>query len=141
MEQLALTELLTKLIDRWKSEVVEFKRVSSNFSSHDLGKYLSALANEANLRNKEKGWLVFGVDDNTREVVGTDYKTNTERLDADKMHILNGTGSVTFREIHVLHHANGRVILFEIPAAPRGISIAWHGHYYGRAGESLTALG
>jgi ATP-dependent DNA helicase RecG len=33
------------------------------------------------------------------------------------------------------------VILFEIPAAPRGIPIAWNGHYYGRAGESLVALG
>ena len=32
-------------------------------------------------------------------------------------------------------------MLFEIPAAPRGIPIAWKGHYYGRAGESLTSLG
>ncbi|MCB0108856.1 MAG: hypothetical protein KDE53_23205, partial [Caldilineaceae bacterium] len=27
------------------------------------------------------------------------------------------------------------------PAAPRGIPIAWKGHYYARAGESLTSLG
>ena len=31
--------------------------------------------------------------------------------------------------------------MFEIPAAPRGIPIAWQGHYYARAGESLIALG
>ncbi len=34
----------------------------------------------------------------------------------------------------------GRVILFEIPAAPRGFPIGWQGHYYGRDGESLAAL-
>ncbi len=36
---------------------------------------------------------------------------------------------------------SGRVILFEIPAAPLGIPIARKGHYYARAGESLTPLG
>jgi ATP-dependent DNA helicase RecG len=28
----------------------------------------------------------------------------------------------------------------EIPAAPRGLPIAWKGHYYGRDGEELNAL-
>lgn len=32
-------------------------------------------------------------------------------------------------------------MLFEVPAAPRGIPIAWKGHYFARAGESLTSLG
>jgi ATP-dependent DNA helicase RecG len=46
-----------------------------------------------------------------------------------------------FRDIHELGYAGGRVLLFEIPAAPQGIPIAWKGHYYARAGESLTSLG
>ena len=33
------------------------------------------------------------------------------------------------------------MLLFEIPPAPRGMPIAWNGHFYGRAGESLVALG
>ncbi len=49
--------------------------------------------------------------------------------------------SVTFRDIHELKTPEGRVLLFEIPGAPRGIPIAWKGHYYARAGESLTSLG
>lgn len=32
-------------------------------------------------------------------------------------------------------------MLFEIPSAPLGMPIAWKGHYYARAGESLTHLG
>ena len=141
MEQADLSSLLDRLISDWENEVVEFKRGNNGFSSNDLGKYVSALANEANLRGQTRAWLVFGVDNNSRSVAGTGYKQDPERLHADKMLILNGTGSFTFREIHVLNHPDGRVILFEIPAAPRGIPIGWNGHYHGRAGESLVALG
>ena len=55
----------------------------------------------------------------------------------------NTEPSITFREIHVLNDSNPnqRVVLFEIPVAPKGMPIAWKGHYYARAGESLTSLG
>ncbi len=141
MDQAKLSALLTQLISNWESEVVEFKRGKDGFQSGDLGKYVSALANEANLRGRDRAWLVFGVDDKTRVVVGTFYKENPAHLQADKMQLINGTGSFTARDIHVLNHASGRVVLFEIPAAPRGMPINWNGHYYGRAGESLVALG
>lgn len=141
MDQAALSVLLSQLIANWESEVVEFKRGRDGFSSSDLGKYVSALANEANLRGRERAWLVFGVDDKTRAVVGSTYKEDTAQLHADKMQIINGTGSFTVRDIYVMSHSDGRVVLFEIPAAPRGMPISWNGHYYGRAGESLVALG
>jgi ATP-dependent DNA helicase RecG len=136
-----LSDLLTRLLANWESEVVEFKRGRDGFSNDDMGKYASALANEANLRGQGRAWLVFGVDDKTRQVCGTSYKEDPERLQADKHQVLNGTGSFTFRDIHVLTHPLGRVILFEIPAAPRGMAISWKGHYFGRAGESLGPLG
>jgi ATP-dependent DNA helicase RecG len=137
----ALSDLLTRLIANWENEVVEFKRGKDGFSSDDLGKYATALANEANLRGQDRAWLVFGVDDKTRLVCGSSYKEDPERLLADKHQVLNGTGSFTFRDIHVLAHEGGRVILFEIPAAPRGMAISWKGFHYGRAGESLSPLG
>lgn len=140
MDQAALTSLLDQLISHWEDEVVEFKRGKDSYSSSDLGKYLSALANEANLRGKDRGWIVFGVDDKTRQVVGTTYKENPEQLQSTKKQVLDGTGSITFREIHELQHPDGRVVLFEVPAAPRGMPIGWGGHPYGRAGESLVAL-
>src|SRR5690606_20732750 len=34
----------------------------------------------------------------------------------------------------------GRVVMFQIPAAPKGIPVAWEGHYYGRDGEELHPL-
>ena len=50
------------------------------------------------------------------------------------------TDSNTFRDIYELTVEGKRVLLFQIPAAPRGIPMAWQGHFYARRGESLVAL-
>lgn len=142
MDQTALTCLMANLIATWENEVVEFKQAGNDFKTDTIGEYFSALSNEANLRGVDSGWLVFGVDNKTRRVVGTNYRPETDRLQSLKMQMAeNAEPRVTFRNIHELHHADGRVLLLEVPAAPRGIPIAWKGHYFARAGESLTSLG
>jgi ATP-dependent DNA helicase RecG len=131
-----------RLIERWENEVAEFKRAGDGYSTDDIGKYFSALANEANLRDQDRAWLVFGVDNKTRKVVGTDYRPEPARLQSLKMQMAEATEpSITLRNIHELAHPDGRVLLLEIPAAPLGLPVAWKGHYYARAGESLTSLG
>ncbi|MBL3529440.1 MAG: putative DNA binding domain-containing protein [gamma proteobacterium endosymbiont of Lamellibrachia anaximandri] len=141
MDQNALQGLLDSLIATWENEVVEFKQAGKEYSTSEIGKYFSALANEANLRGLERSWLVFGVNNKTRTVAGTDYRPEPDRLQSLKMQIAeNAEPSMTFRTIHELQDPDGRVVLFEIPAAPRGMPIAWKGHYYARAGESLTNL-
>jgi ATP-dependent DNA helicase RecG len=142
MDQAALERLLNELIATWENEVVEFKQAGNDYKTDPIGEYFSALANEANLRGVESAWLVFGVDNKTRGVVGTNYRPETDRLQSLKMQMAENTEPrVTFRNIHELHHAGGRVLLLEVPAAPRGIPIAWKGHYFARAGESLISLG
>lgn len=142
MDQTALNELLEALITTWENEVVEFKQAGNDYDTNKIGAYFSALSNEANLRGQDRAWLVFGVSDRTRCVVGTSYREGSERLQGLKQQVAQDTEpSVTFRDIHELQHPDGRVLLFEIPAAPRGIPIAWKGHYYARAGESLGSLG
>lgn len=137
-----LEALLDLLISKWESEVVEFKRVGESFSTSDMGKYFSALANEANLRGLGGAWLILGVDNRSRSVCGTDYRVEPDRLQGTKLQMAQGTApSVSFRDIHVVSHAQGRVLMFEIPPAPMGMPISWQGHYYARAGESLVPLG
>jgi len=41
---------LDELILGWEHEIVEFKQGGAGFSTHDIGRYFSALSNEANLR-------------------------------------------------------------------------------------------
>lgn len=138
----SLQSLLTQLIADWESEVVEFKQAGNDYDTDQIGKYFSALCNEANLRGMERAWLVFGVNNKSRSVVGSDYRREPDRLQNLKHQIAQGAEpSITFRQIHELLHEAGRVILFEIPASPRGIPISWKGHYFARAGESLVPLG
>ena len=54
---------LKQLIADFENEVVEFKEAKANFNFNDIGKYFSALSNEANIRGIKEGWLIFGVTD------------------------------------------------------------------------------
>lgn len=137
-QQRKLAELLALPAE---TESVEFKEARTNFHFDDLGKYFSALSNEANLKGVPFGWLVFGGQDNPRVIVGSQYRPNRPSLDNLKLEVAAQTSQrLTFEEIHELATAEGRVVLFQIPAALRGVPTAWKGHFYGRDGESLGPL-
>jgi len=135
-------KIFKKLIEMpSETEWLEFKEAKEKFDYNDLGKYFSALSNEANLQGKEQAWLIFGVEDKKHKIVGTLYKNSQKELDVLKHEISKKlTHGLTFRHIHTLETEGKRVLLFEIPSAPEGIPIAWDGHYYGRNGASLVAL-
>ena len=86
-----------------ETEVVEFKKARNGFGDQELGEYFSALSNEANLREKKCAWLVFGVENDTHVVLGSNYKNTPESLDAVKKTIADQTTDrITFREIYSL---------------------------------------
>ncbi len=124
-----------------ETEVLEFKEAKNSYNFNKLGKYFSALANEANLLGQEEAWLVFGVKDSDKSIVNTRYRTDSAKLQSLKEGIADKTTNrITFKEIFEVNEPQGRVILFQIPAAPSGIPVAWEGHYYGRDGEALVPL-
>ena len=135
-----LQKLTSLLALQGESETVEFKESSNGLDSKKLGKYFSALSNEANLLGQTEAWLVFGVNDK-QFVVGTQFGIDKNTLNTLKAKIANQTTNrITFKDIHEVIYEQKRVLLFQIPAAPQGIPIAWQGHYYGRDGEQLNAL-
>ncbi len=124
-----------------ENEWLEFKEAKNGHDFGDIGKYFSALSNEAHLAQKECGWLIFGVKDKPREVVGTSYRKSRESLDRLKHEIAEKTtGRLSFQDIFELDTDEGRVILFQIPPAPAGMPIAWEGLFYGREGGSRSGL-
>ena len=140
-EQEQVKILLGLLEKPAETEIVEYKRAKNTFSDTELGQYFSALSNEANLKGEAYAWLVFGVDNDTHELTDTQYKPSRHALDEMKKKIGDQTTNrITFEEIYDLTYQGKRVVMFQIPAAPQGIPIAYQGHYYGRDGESLVAL-
>lgn len=124
-----------------ENEIVEFKEAKNSYDFLKLGKYFSAVSNEANLCDKPFGWLVFGIKDKDHSVVGTGYRSNRSDLDKLKGEIANKTTNrISFIEIHVVNTNEGRVVMFQIPAAPKGIPVAFDGHYYARDSEELVPL-
>ena len=66
---LSLLQELRKLPN--ETEWVEFKH--NNAIPDDIGEYLSALANGAALMGKVRAYMVWGVDNNTHDVLGTTF--------------------------------------------------------------------
>lgn len=133
--------IFTNLIQHKESEVVEFKKAENNFDFGDLGKYFSALSNEANLRGFDFAWLIFGYDEKKHEIIGTSYKNSEGALNNLKHDFSqHTTDGQTFREIIPIEIDGKRILMFKIPASPRNIVMKWKGIAYGRDGESLKPL-
>jgi ATP-dependent DNA helicase RecG len=121
-------------------ECVEFKTAGNDFTFDKLGKYFSALSNESNLKNAGRAWLVFGVN-KAHKVVGTNYLSRAVQRENIKHQIAQHTAlNITFREVHVVRHPDGRALMMEIVPTPSGTPMSWRGHCYARDGESLVAL-
>ncbi|MFZ1693901.1 MAG: RNA-binding domain-containing protein [Flavobacteriales bacterium] len=122
-------------------EVLEFKTASVDFSFDKLGQYFSALSNEANLAREKRAWLVLGVEPKKHTVVGSQFKNSWQKLRNLKKDIADKTTDrITFVEIHEVVKEGMRVLMFEIPPAPKGVPVAFEDHWYGRDHESLVPL-
>jgi ATP-dependent DNA helicase RecG len=125
-----------------ETEWLEFKEAKNNFDFDDLGRYFSALSNEANLNRQISGWLIFGVTNRLpRKIVGSKYRHQKPGLEKLKQEISKNTNhQITFSHIHEPVSKGKRVVVFQIPPAPRGIPTTWRGVAYGRIHDSLGPL-
>ncbi len=134
-------EIFYTLWDHPENEVVEFKKAEFDYSFDKLGKYFSALSNEANLRDKPCGWLIMGIWDKKTQITGTNYKNDEAALNKLKHDLAQQvTDGMTFRNIYEITVTGKRVLMFEIPAAPRNTIVKFQGIAYARDGESLVTL-
>lgn len=128
-QQSDLFQTLSSLIENWENEVVEFKAADNNYDRDKIGQYFSAISNEANIKGLQYGWLVFGVRNKDKAIIGTNYR-NTAGLETLKHEISTGTtGGISYIEIYEIYPVvNGekkRVIMFQIPAAATAIPTGW----------------
>ncbi len=144
MNENELISFLNSLNRHSENEILELKEAKDSFRVKDLGKYFSALSNEANLRGVQNAFLVFGVRDDG-ETCGTSFRREAQMpskgLQTLKKEIAENTNNrITFREIYEVEHKGKRVIVFDIPAATRGIPTQWAGAAWAREDEDLVPL-
>jgi len=121
MEINELTDLLEKMLDLPKeTEWLEFK--VNNYDENTIGKLLSALSNAALIDNKEHGYLVYGVEDESHAVVGTktfisDLKIGNQDIEPWLSSML--VPRIDFR-VYDFKYKDKQISIIEIPAAING---------------------
>jgi ATP-dependent DNA helicase RecG len=119
MDQNCLENLIDKLISLPKeNEYVEFKK--NNHKPDDIGERISALSNSANLFQESFGYLVFGIENETHEITGTNFRPSKEKI--GNMELENWLmqmlePKIDFRIYEFKYKGKENLVLFKIPAA------------------------
>lgn len=118
MNESDLKKLLEELVQQpQESEWVEFKH---NFHSpEEIGERISALSNSACIMNKDFGYLVFGIEDATHNIVGTSFKAKSHKKGNEELEMWLVTRlkpRIDF-QIYEFGYEGKHISLFVIPAA------------------------
>lgn len=132
------------LIDQLRAESaeatwLEFK--SNNSDPEMIGKRCSALANASRIEGRDMAFLVWGIEDESHAVVGTDFNPDIKKAGNQvlPLWLANSlTPSIAF-SFRTVPHPDGRVVLLEIPAAT-GAPVAFNGVPYIRIGNATPKL-
>lgn len=137
-------EELRALLDELRSlphetEWVEFK--VSNDEPKEIGQYLSALSNGASIHHKEHGYLIFGVNDVTHNIVGTSFQPKIKKKGNEELEnwLARGLKPKMDVRIHELKCDGLSVVMFEIDAA-RDRPVKFEGEGFIRIGSYKKPL-
>ena len=134
-----LRGLLRELRSSHEAEWVEFK--VDNTKPALIGEYISALANSTALAGKRHGYVAWGVEDETRALVGTHFSPRTakkgnEPLEAWLSRLLDP--QVAFR-FHELLMDDKRFVLLEVDGAEHR-PVSFQGTKFIRVGSAKKKL-
>ena len=136
-----LDSLLRELISLPReTEWVEFKH--NNSDAQKIGEYISALANSAALIGKQSGYLVWGIDDDSHEIVGTTFHPSTSKHKQQELE--NWLLQKTSPKIHFTFHEftvndNLPIVILEIQASVHS-PVQFDGVEYIRVGSYKKKL-
>ncbi len=136
--ELKLTELLAL---PHETEWAEFKH--NNDEPQMIGEYLSAISNAAALLGQPFGYIVWGVEDGTHNVVGTTFKPRRQKGQGneDLEPWLNSrlAPRIDFRIYEFEYNGGKPMVIFEVQAANTA-PVAFSGRRYIRVGSHKKPL-
>ncbi|MFH1562627.1 MAG: RNA-binding domain-containing protein [Nitrospirota bacterium] len=135
-----MEKLLADLITLPKeTEWVEFK--VDYYDPQEIGEQISALSNSACLHNKAKGYLVFGIENETHNVRGTHFKPKQKKIGNEELEnwlakLLNPRIDFV---IYEFQYSGKQIVLFEIDAT-ENTPVRFSGVTYIRVGSYKKKL-
>ena len=140
MNQSDLLALLQELLSHsQETEWIEFKQNWAN--PEDIGEYVSALANAAALCGKRAGYLVWGVEDQSKRIVGTDFRPRRAKKGNEELEgwLLRFLWPQVDLRIHEFQYQGRHLVIFEVPPASR-YPVSFKGVEYIRVGSQKRRL-
>jgi len=141
IDQKTYDETLVKELARLPQEAewVEFKH--NNHQPKMIGEYLSALANSAALLGKKNAYLVWGIDNESHEFLGTHFdphqeKVGNEELENWLLRLLSPKINFEFRKVQV---EGKNMVLLEITTTQKQ-PVQFEGGEYIRVGSYKKKL-
>ncbi|KKT75449.1 MAG: hypothetical protein UW71_C0003G0043 [Parcubacteria group bacterium GW2011_GWB1_44_7] len=140
MKQAELEKLVSELVKiPNETEWVEFKLNNSN--PEEIGKDISALSNGAALHEKDRAYIIFGIDNKTHAIVGTTFKPRMakkggEELESWLSHLLEPRVNFLIFEFE---YQTKPVVIFEI-CATVDRPVSFSGEAYIRVGSYTKLL-
>jgi len=141
MNNCQLKDLVDELLQHGKElSWLEFKRNDAT-DNQRLGKYISGLANAANIAHELFGYLFFGIDDTTLKVVGSNFNYSSRKEKGSELdfYIRKNLTSHAGFEYFICDYDGKQVEIFQILAAGT-IPVAFENEEYIRIGSHLTVL-
>lgn len=119
MDETDLRKLLEDLVQQpQESEWIEFKH---NFHSpEEIGERISAISNSVCILNKTYGYIVFGIEDKTQNIVGTSFKVKSHKAKGNEELEMWLTARLSPHidfQTHEFEYDGKHICLFIIPAA------------------------
>lgn len=142
MNEEQLNTLLLELVALpEETEWVEFKLNKGSISNQQIGEYISAMSNGATITSQPFGYLVWGVQDATHVVLGTNFsfrkaKHGNQDLELWLRNLLYPKINI---EIFEFRYNDRRIALIRIPAA-KGEPTHFQKKAYIRIGSNKTDL-
>lgn len=115
-----------KLVDELRkypneTQWVEFKH--NNYTPDMIGKDISALANSATLCEKSHAYMVWGIDDATHEIIGTDYnlqslKKGNQEIESWLRALLSSNADFEFYSVPIENKIVGIIMIHRATSYP-----------------------
>ena len=125
-----------------ETEWIEFKMDKGSVSDEQIGEYISAMSNGATIANKPFGYMVWGVEDETHVVKGTNFTfvhaKHGGNQDLELFLRLYLSPKINF-EIFEFDEQNKHIVLLRIPAT-KGEPVHFQNIPYIRVGSNKTDL-
>lgn len=120
---------------------IEFKMGKGSITNEQIGEYISAMSNGATISNKPYGYLVWGVEDGTQQIKGTNFSFSQAKQGNQDLELWLRTYLIPKinLEIFEFEYNSKHIVLLRIPSA-KGEPTHFQKKTFIRIGSNKTDL-